>query len=568
MKTHKSLIILAAAGALTLSSCTDLLDKKPLVNLAVENYYQTESDANTAIMGLYGTLRRSGAMGTYHYIHVGDNMSDDTEIGNSRSDGVRWSGNALTLMKFDVLSSNSFSGNNVWNDCFFTITTANYAIENIGKNNIPNAERYIAEAKFIRSLAYFNLTRQFGGVPVIDHVLQYEEFFSPRSSEEETWEFVEKGFEEAARDLPREWNASELGRATKGAALAMLARTYAYHASFNKQSATWQKLYDLVKEMEKENYFSLEPKYEDIFSMENENGRECCFSIQFATSKTGWGDANDGNNSAFYGHDAGISNADLNPATTTLHDINGKDIYDFVYNKMLEEFPENVNADGTPKGYLKKWTGWSLHCPTLDLVKAFEPGDPRLKATVIAPNEFYDGHTHFNLSSYSGYQSKKDYVPFAYRTDDSWEDDLPRNQIVLRWANILLYMAEGCNELGKTGEALSYLKQVRDRARNSGNDPSVLPEVTTTNKNELREAILHERRVELALEYDRYFDLARTGRLTKVMSAYYQKYGDDATRHEKGKNVQDFHSHLPIPKVAIEASYYKGVYTLEQNPGY
>ena len=75
MKTYKSLIILAA-GALTLSSCTDLLDKKPLVNLAVENYYQTESDANTAIMGLYGTLRRSGAMGTYHYIHVGDNMSD------------------------------------------------------------------------------------------------------------------------------------------------------------------------------------------------------------------------------------------------------------------------------------------------------------------------------------------------------------------------------------------------------------------------------------------------------------------------------------------------------------
>ena len=187
---------------------------------------------------------------------------------------------------------------------------------------------------------------------------------------------------------------------------------------------------------------------------------------------------------------------------------------------------------------------------------------------MIAPNEFYDGHTHFNLSSFSGYQSKKDYVPFAYRTDDSWEDDLPRNQIVLRWANILLYMAEGCNELGKTGEALSYLKQVRDRARNSGDDPSVLPEVTTTNKNELREAILHERRVELALEYDRYFDLARTGRLSEVMRAYYQKYGDDATRHEKGKNVQDFHSHLPIPKVAIEASYYKGVYTLEQNPGY
>ncbi len=570
MKTYKSLIILAAAGALTLSSCSDLLEKKPLVNLAVENYYQNENDANTALMGLYGTLRRSGAMGTYHYIHVGDNMSDDTEIGNSRSDGVKWSGNALTLMKFDVDPSNSYAGNSVWEDCYFTITTANYAIENIGKNSsqINNAERYIAEAKFIRSLAYFNLTRQFGGVPVIDHVLQYEEFFTPRSSEEETWEFVEKGFEEAAEGLPRTWTSSERGRATKGAALAMLARTYAYHASYNKQNETWQKLYDLVKEMEKENYFELEDNFADIFSMENENGKECCFSIQFATSKTGWGSENDGNNSSFYGHDAGITNADLNPSVTTLHNINGKDIYDFVYNKMLEEFPDNINADGTPKGYLKKWTGWSLHCPTLDLVKAFEPGDPRLGATVIAPNEFYDGHTHFNLSSYSGYQGKKDYVPFAYRTDDSWEDDLPRNQIVLRWANILLYMAEGCNELGKSGEALTYLEKVRGRARRSGDDPNALPEVTTTNKDELREAIYHERRVELALEYDRYFDLARTGRLVKVMSEYYKNYGNDASKHEKGLNVKEYHSHLPIPKVAIDASYYKGEYTLEQNPGY
>lgn len=556
-----------------LCACTDLLEKKPLVNLAVENYYQNEDEANTAIIGLYHTIK-IGELGTYHYIHVGDNLSDDTEIGNSRSDGVKWAGNELTMMKYNILSTNQYSGNYVWNSYFSTITNANYAIEYISKNNIPNAERYIAEAVFLRSFAYFDMTRQFGGLPIVDHVLSYEEYYNPRATEESTWTFVEQGFIEAAKDLPKEWDSSNTGRATKGAALAMLARTYIYHASYLKKEAkdayaVWQKAYDVIKEIENAGYFHLEPVYSHIFDMENQNGPELCFSIQYATSHTGWGNANDGNNSSFYGHDAGISTVDLDPVATTLRNYKGKDIYDFVYNKMLEEFPWNVNENGTPKAYLKKWTGWSLHTPTIDLVNAFEPGDPRLASTVIAPNEFYDGHTHFNLSSYSGYQGKKDYVPFAYRTEESNEDDLPRNQIVLRYANILLYMAEACNELGKAGEALSYLEMVRSRARQNSSDPTVLPKVTATDQNSLREAIYHERRVELALEYDRYFDLARTGRLAKVMKAYYQKYGNDASRLEKGMNViEGVHEHMPIPDRAITASAYQGVITLEQNVGY
>lgn len=565
MKKHIAFLI--SAAGLLLAACNGVLDKKPLVNLAVENYYTTEEQAYTAIIGLYHTIK-IGEIGTYHYIHVGDNLSDDTEIGNSRSDGVKWAGNELTMMRYDILPTNSYSGNTLWNYYFSTITSANYAIENISKNDIPNAARYIAEAKFLRSFAYFDLTRQFGGLPLVDHILSYEEYFTPRSSEEDTWKFVEQGFLEAIPDLPVSWESASTGRATKGAALAMLARTYIYHASFNKSQETWQKAYDTIKEIEQGNYFRLESDFSRIFAMDNQNGPECCFSIQFATSHTGWGNANDGYNSAFYGHDFGITTTDLDPNATTLHDYYGEDIYDFVYNKMLEEFPWNVNEDGSPKAYLKKWTGWSLHSPTLDLVNAFEPGDPRLAATVIAPNEFYDGHTHFNLSSYSRYQGKKEYVPFEWRTEESNEDDLPRNQIVLRYANILLYMAEACNELGKTAEALEYLEKVRGRARSNSSDPNVLPKVTTTNQAELREAIYHERRVELALEYDRYFDLARTGRLYETMKAYYAKYSGDRSKLEKGKNVQPFHNHMPIPQRAIDASLYNGTYTLEQNPGY
>ena len=567
MKIHT--ILAAVATSALMCSCLSILDKEPLVDLAVENYYKTEEQVNTAIIGLYNTIKQ-GEVGTYHYIHIGDNLSDDTEIGNPRSDGVKWAGNELTLMKFNILPTNSYAGNSLWNYYFSTITKTNYAIENIAKQeNIPNAARYIAEAKFIRSFAYFDMTRQFGGLPIVDHILTYEEYFNPRASEEDTWQFVEQGFIDAIKDLPVSWESANLGRATKGAALAMLARTYIYHASFNHSQEMWQKAYDTIKEIEQAGYFSLEPVFSDIFAMDNQNGRECCFSIQFATSHTGWGNANDGYNSAFYGHDFGVTAADLDPNATTLHDYYGEDIYDFVYNKMLEEFPWNVNEDGSPKPYLKKWTGWSLHCPTLDLINAFEPGDPRLPATVIAPNEYYDNHTHFNLSSYSRYQGKKEYVPFEYRTEESNEDDLPRNQIVLRYANILLYMAEACNELGKTDEALRYLEMVRGRARSNSDDPDVLPKVTTTNQEELRNAIYHERRVELALEYERYFDLARTGRLYDVMKAYYEKYGNDISGFEKGKNVKKgVHEHMPIPQNAINASLYQGVVTLEQNPGY
>ena len=115
---------------------------------------------------------------------------------------------------------------------------------------------------------------------------------------------------------------------------------------------------------------------------------------------------------------------------------------------------------------------------------------------------------------------------------------------------------------------LEYLEKVRGRARSNSSDPNVLPKVTTTNQAELRDAIYHERRVELALEYDRYFDLARTGRLYDTMKAYYAKYSGDRSKLEKGKNIQPFHNHMPSPQRAIDASLFNGTHTLEQNPGY
>lgn len=309
MKTHK--YIAAALGIVLTCACNDLLEKKPLVNLAVENYYTTETEAKTALMGIYHIFMTEN-FGLYHYLHIGDNLSDDSQLGNSRSDGVAWAGNAKSLIQFNILPTNSYAGNNTWNQDFQVVTNANYLIESVTRNNIPNAEKYIAEAKFLRSYVYFDMARQFGGLPLVDHILTYEEYYTPRATDDETWRFIEQGFKDAAEGLPESWDAANIGRATKGAALAMLARTYVYHASYSKKQEDWQNAYDTIKELEKNAWFDLEPRYADIFDMEKQNGQEIIFSIQFRTSHTGWGDANDGNMMCFYGHDAGIKLADLN----------------------------------------------------------------------------------------------------------------------------------------------------------------------------------------------------------------------------------------------------------------
>ena len=113
---------------------------------------------------------------------------------------------------------------------------------------------------------------------------------------------------------------------------------------------------------------------------------------------------------------------------------------------------------------------------------------------------------------------------------------------------------------------------VRARARKSAASANVLPKVTVTDKAALRDAIYHERRVELAMEYNRYYDLARTGRLYDTMKAYYEKYESTPNEYnsgqDKGKYVQPYHVHMPISRQAIEASFYNGEFTLEQNPGY
>ena len=296
----------------------------------------------------------------------------------------------------------------------------------------------------------------------------------------------------------------------KEPANALLGKVYIYQSKFAEA-------YAVLKTVVESGEYRLEPNYADASTIEHENGIESIFEIQHSTTGTGWGDSNEGAMLSFYEQDA------------------------------------------DPSDPVKWHNGWSMHCPTQDLVDSYEVGDPRLHATIIFKDELFDGHINKNIASSTGYQSKKWYVPYAKRSQTDQSDN-PKNIIFYRYADLLLYLAEAANELGKTDEALAYLEQVRGRARSSSADQNVLPVVNERDKDLLRQMIWHERRVELACEGQRFWDLVRQKRAGSVMRAYSSKYSSI-----KGQSFVDGKSEIfPIPGTQVTLS--NG--TMEQNPGY
>lgn len=511
MKT-KNIILLAIL--VSINACSDFLDKNPLVNSAAETYYSNVTEANDAIIGCYA-ISQNEAFQLGPFMLIGDNCSDDTDLGNENSEAFSWLGSvAQAIQSFDV-QPNNWVSNQLWQQGFSGINRATQAIERIKDNEaVPENKRnqFVGEAYYLRAFYYFFLVRQYGRLPIVDHILTYEEYYAPRTTMEATWAHMESDLQKAVQLLPEksQYEAQDLGRATKGAANALLGKVYIYQSKF-------QEAYDTFKEIVNSNEYGLERNYEDIFTLEHENGIESIYEIQHSISGTGWADSNEGSILSFYEHDA------------------------------------------DPNDPIKWHNGWSMHCPTWDLANSFEDGDPRKGATIIFEGDFFDGRIHKNIASSTSLQPKKWYIPYEQRSQID-QSDCPKNIIFVRYADVLLYLAEAANEIGKPSEALDLLEQVRSRARNNSNDATILPRVTETGKDALRNLIWHERRVELACEGQRFWDLVRQGRAGTVMQAYSAKYNS-----LKGRNFIDGKSELqPIPLDQITIS--NG--TMEQNPGY
>ncbi len=506
-KGNKSKVVTLGAFVLLLSTiyiagCNKFLDRQPLGRYTIDNYpYPPGSGRyDQFVFSAYSSLR-DYQVSAYPFIATLI-RSDDADKGSSLFDGAEYG--LVASDNFTMSPSTGFL-NDVWNGYSNLINKCNIILDVVKKDTTatPEATKTLAqaEARFIRSYAYFTFERLFGNIPLIDSVLTVSGSNVPQSTPAEIYAFIEKDLQYAAANLPLKWDAKFIGRATSGSANGLLAKVYLYEKKWAEAMATA----DMVISS---GMYDLSTPYDKIFTDEGENSSESVFEIQ--------------------------AYADANHPT--------------------EYGCEYANGQGV-RGVGVQDLGWGFNDPSGQLERAYEPGDPREESTILhcpSPHPTRYGEV-FGPEPDSTYNMKV-YTNPAKRLaigglagQHGWWVDLR----ILRYADVVLIYAEAANELGQTAAALQKLEWVRARARNGNN--AILPPVTTTDQNQLRLAIQHERMVEFAMEFDRFFDLVRWGIADSVMHAA------GKVNYTKGRDEW-----LPIPQTQIDLS--KGV--LHQNPGW
>jgi len=519
LKKYKLFAIISFAiiiFALVLPGCKkNFLDRQPLSRYTTDNYPFPPGGGvyDQYVFAAYSSLRHYG-VSSYAFIASVSIRSDDADKGSSFADGYPY------LSGVDNFPVPPFSSmvNDLWNAYYGDlIYNCNNAIKQITPDSSGTPEQKasaIAEARFIRGYAYFTMERLFGNIPIIDSVLDIKNSVVPQSTPEQVYAFIEQDLQYAAAHLPlrSEWDPKFIGRATSGAAWGLLAKVYLYQKK-------WQQAMDAANTVITSGQYSLMPNYQSIWLNSGENCSESIFEIQcYADANHPQGDGNGDNGyGCQYASIQGVRGLAEGPA----HDL-----------------------------------GWGFNNPSHYLHLAYEPGDPRMNSTLLfcptkTPTIFGEtfGRPEPNDSIYNMkvYLGNDPAIRQAVGNTQAWWE----NVRLLRYADVVLMYAEAANELGKTSEALDKLEWIRARARNGNNN--ILPKVTTTNKSDLRTAIQHERRIELAMEHERFFDIVRWGIAADVLHAS-KKPNYTAGRDEW----------LPIPQTQIDLS--NGV--LHQNPGY
>ncbi|MCP9236998.1 RagB/SusD family nutrient uptake outer membrane protein [Lewinella sp. JB7] len=424
----------------------------------------------------------------FSFIGMTDIVSDDADKGSFTSDG-------FFLQEIDdfTYTSTNTAPATVWGGYYTGVFRSNLAITRIPEvvdMDETLRTRLIGEARFLRAYYYFNLVRWFGDVPLILDPFPAV-FEIPRTPRDEVYAQIEADLRAAADALPESYSGVDVGRATSGAAKSLLAKVALTRG--NHQTAA-----DLALEVINSGRYSLLPSFAQIFTLEGENSSESIFEVQAAAFEIGGGGS---------------------------------------------QYNEVQGVRGVPN------LGWGFNKPSDNLIAAFEPGDPRREATILYVGEVLPDGSAIVVGDDNivGERfNQKAFVP----DHPGGNGNGPGNIRIFRYADLLLIAAEALNEIGQPEQALVYLNQVRARAR--GGNANVLPDVTATDRTALRAAILHERRVELALEQHRWFDLVRTNRAAEVMQPLRPNF-------TPGKNEL-----FPIPQTEIDLS--QGA--LQQNPNY
>lgn len=483
MKTKVNIFFLVLLFSITFS-CDDFLDVDNKSSISEDENVTTESWVNA----VYATFMEWDM--TFSWIGVSSITSDNADKGSDPGD----TGTDKQLLDNFDYTSTSASIKATWQVCYKVIGRANDALYYIDQDNTLSdnvKHRMIGEVKFLRGLIYFRLAKMFGGVPIIDHVPDLGNpddmnALTTRATLEEVYDQIESDLTDAIAYLPlrSEYSGTDVGRATKGAAQAILAKAHLYQKE-------WQEAYDLTTEVINSGQYDLLNDFAEVWRAVGENSEESLFEIQARGES---------------------------PA------------------KGIQQYSQVQAPRGGSNGF-----GWGFNTPTQDLLNAFNAeGDSlRKNATII-----FRGETLFDGYYIDGGVANPMYNEKAYSSLNHGAGQGDKNVRIMRYAEVLLINAEAANELNMPSQALTSLNKVRSRV--------FLPAVTVTDKTQLRELIWKERRLELAMEHDRFFDLIRQGRAGEVMRAH-------------GKNFVDGkHELFPIPQTAIDESFGN----LTQNPGY
>lgn len=505
-----SLVLVLALSTTMGISCKKLLDRKPLT-ATFEDLNQGGLEGQ--VYGLYGAIRNpdlgGAAWGHIPWLAIHSFRDDDAMKGSSDADGADW---AVIYDNFQY-SKDHWSTNIYYERKYQMIDVANVIIQTADSLQLsdPASLSNIAEAKFFRALSYFDLVRTYGEVRKVDFPVKNASQVNnlAKSSVMDIYALIDSDLQYGIEHLPLNWNnalgtSRFPGRITSGTAKTLYAKALLYRKR-------WGEALSFCQQVINSGQYALESNYSRIFQTAGENGPESIFEIQA------------------YKGPGGVP--DYYSLFATTQGVRGSD------------------ASG--------WNmGWGWNTPTQNLIDAYEPKDPRKNRTILFSGQSDDpqhGGYGRTLPPYPSvlprpYWNKKVYAdPAEQAATNDPHGNGGYNQRILRYADVILMAAEAANETNNGTQAVEYLEMIRARARDNNTD--VLPKINFQNQAQMRIAIKQERRIEFAMEGERFFDLVRWGDAVSVLGSL---------------GYKNRNRYLPLPQPIIDQS--KGA--LKQNPEY
>lgn len=559
-------ITLCATVAVSLVSCNDFLDKEVKGYATDKSFYDTQYKMQSALDAAYDVLQ-SDAYNDQEW-RFGEGMSDnvfDRDEGTSTQMGQ--------LVNFIFNTSNTWILQR-WNVNYKGIHSANQVIYNIDRVKIStdsysqyqDIRNIYGQAKFLRAFYYFNLVKSFGGVPIRPEQESADSLVVPRSSKEACYAYIEKDLREAAVMLPSSYfGTSNLGKATRGVAVALLMKVLMYEATNGVKSDKWQQVVELGKYMVDGDPMT----YREMLKWKGNDEewealRERLWfkPRNLITTATEYESPDDELSNISKNYSLGY----LDYYGNALHGgdkwaycfqfySDGEFCKSSVFEVVFKESADGSSGDNNEGFGLEFFDVGQLKMYTMDelLSNIFVTGDARRDFVIHHQTTTFDGQNWQGgegmVVSLKWYTPLKDKPKFA--------GDNGKNRRVMRYPEVVLTYAEALNECGESQEALEKLNMCKAQV-NSINNSTVLYQ--PGGYGFMRDQIWRERRAEMAFEWDRYFDLVRTGQAASVMHAF----GNRRTNRRGAYFRERVHELLPIPQTEVDVS--NGV--VVQNPGY